>query len=707
MNDDDVKIDRENKTFVFSDGEVLPIPKDKQKQVLRSKAAQKSKQEAVEKWQDWQGTVPIGETGHALVNSASENLFGNLGDTLANYAVSGVKSFSPGEGQEEMGYVDRVLDHFYAMQEGRKEHLSGLQERNPGASTVGKGLGIAGELGTLYGVPGAVALPIMGAGSSETSFLEPGEKLKEVIPQAIEGVILDKFFGSLGKVAGNREAQRELKDIIANTERGNAAELSRARAATEAEQLRFGQQNAAREQQLQGLPALQQAENAAFQAANETAAQRIARTMGKENLSNEVLGVEDFISQAIDTSAHAASSEGNQAGKFLRTVFKGDKNGKVTGEALRKGITALDEAIIKSEGNVKKILIEYKQFLNKSLPERLASNYVFEKWSPKLLSGTETLENNLGKMFNSSKEINETLMQRMGSNYVEKLNAGVNNSINEVISGYKNNFHKASPDSLRKEIATAVRSSPEYQAMKKRMDTMFPGYSPEVTKAVPGFTNLKTSLEKYPEILAERVSKNFNKYHADIGLDFSTKGGVTRNALEKAPLVPNTVPQPPSVSPAQTIAPNLAEVPVMPAPQGIYGKLAAGLEGMRDMGPTEIMGAAKNHGPTALLAKMAGLPLAKAGAGALAIGTGLRGLTSPSAAGKFVREGLGQASRSNVGKIDALAQKYPSYNNGIVELPQHRRSLTKEIENFPDLSLEEKAIFQSKINRGKPLTEKL
>ena len=36
----DFTIDRENKTFVFNDGEVIPIPKDKERQVLRSKAGQ-------------------------------------------------------------------------------------------------------------------------------------------------------------------------------------------------------------------------------------------------------------------------------------------------------------------------------------------------------------------------------------------------------------------------------------------------------------------------------------------------------------------------------------------------------------------------------------------------------------------------------------------------------------------------------------------
>ena len=50
----DFTIDKKNKTFVFNDGEVIPIPKDKERQVLRSKSAQQSKNESIEKWKQWE-----------------------------------------------------------------------------------------------------------------------------------------------------------------------------------------------------------------------------------------------------------------------------------------------------------------------------------------------------------------------------------------------------------------------------------------------------------------------------------------------------------------------------------------------------------------------------------------------------------------------------------------------------------------------------
>lgn len=703
----DFTIDRENKSFVFNDGEVIPIPKDKEKQVLRSKAGQQSKQEALEKWKQWDETVPIGGVGHTAINSASENVFGNIGDTAANYVVSGIKSLKTGEGQEGMGYVDRVLDHFYAMQEGRKEHLAGQQKENPIAATIGKGAGIGLELGSMLGVPGKFAIPAMAAGNSETSFLEPGEKSKELGKAAIEGVILDKFFGGVSKIAGHRESQRGIRNLITQAEEKNAAELTRAAGATEADKLRFTNQSAAREAEIQRLAKVQQAENQAFQQANNASVERVAKTMGKQSISNEALGVEEFINKAIDTSAHAASSEGNYASKFLRTVFKGDKGGKITGESLSRGVKALDAAILKSEGTVKQLLTDYKAFLNQSLPDRLASGYIFEKWAPKLLTGAAPLEKKLGQMFTSSGEINQTLTQRLGKNYADNFNNAINQSINDVISGFKGNFQQIDPALLRQEISTAISGTPEYQKMMARVNVMFPDLTPQMAAQVfPEYGVLKTSLEKYPEILAERIAKNADKYKADIANDFLTKGGVTQKALEKAPVSPNVVPQPAPVSPAQTIQPNIQPVPVMPEPQGVYGKLAQGLESMRNMGTKEVISNIKGGAPTAVLAKLGGIPLAKAAIGGAAVATGARALTSPSVSGQLLRTGLEQGARASA-VIDQMAQKYPSYHDGILENPQERRSLTKEIEDNRGISLEEKAVYQSKINRGKPLQDRL
>lgn len=703
------KIDRENKTFIFDNGEVLPIPKEAQKKVLRTESGKQSKKEAAERWKKQQRMSTFGETAHALSTSIDENFLGNLGDTLANYGISGIKAFKTGKGQQGLGYVDRVLDHFYAMQEARKEHLSELGKKHPIASGIGKGVGIAGELAALSPLRGALALPLMAAGHSETSFLEPEEKGKEIVKEGLTGLILDKFFGGLSKIAGHRESQRKIKDLISRTEESNLAEIQRAAGATEAEKLRFTNEAAAREVELKRLSQVQEGENLAFKQANESSVDRISQTMGKQSISNEALGVEDFISQAIDTSAHAATREGNYTSKFLRSIFKGDKNGKITGESLKRGSRALDEAILKNEGEIKQLLIEYKDFLNKSLPERLGASYVYEKWIPKILKGTEPLEKSLGDLFKADKRINDSLIQRLGGEYINTFNEGINTAIIDTVSGFKNSFHGLDPVLLRQELSNAIRTSPEYEKMINRVNSMFPDVKNVefLKKSLPEYAALLTSLEKYPEILSERISKSYQRYFPDIASDFATKSGVTESALQKSPVSPTVVPQPPPVSPAQTIQPNLQAVPTMPQPQGIYGKLAQGLENFRDTGLKPTVNAIKQNLPSIGLAKLAGIPLGKAAVGAATIAGGARALTSPSAAGKALRTGLDQGARGIISQIEQMASKYPSYHDGVVEDPQEKRSLTKEIENLRDVSLEEKAVFQSKVNRGKPLQDRL
>lgn len=76
---------------------------------------------------------------------------------------------------------------------------------------------------------------------------------------------------------------------------------------------------------------------------------------------------------------------------------------------------------------------------------------------------------------------------------------------------------------------------------------------------------------------------------------------------------------------------------------------------------------------------------------------GMRGLTNPNVPGKLIFQNGG------VMALQAAAEKYPSFHDGILEDPMERRSLVKEIEDDPTMPLEDKALYQSKVNRGKPL----
>lgn len=710
---DNFTVNRAKKTFVFDDGEELPIPKDKVNQVLRSPAAKQSKQEAVDKWKQWSDTVPLGESGNTFLNNLSEGTFGNPGDTLANYAVSGYKAMTPGEGQEELGYIDRLLDHFYAMQEGRKEHLAGQSEKSPNAALAGQIGGLGLELGALHGVPAAAALPIMGAGHSETSFLDPAEKLPEVGQELLTGALLDKFFGAANKVAGHRQTRRGIQNEIRTAEEINAGEIQRANAATNAETSRFANETAAREAEIGRIPGLQQAENEAFVNSSADQVNRVAKTIGKTPIATEAMGVEPFISDVLESSVHAGSKEGNRAMKFLRTLFKGNAEGKLTGEAIQKGMRSVDEVIAKEGGNVGEILSQFRTFVTQELPSKVGNYFAYEKWFPKIQTRLiPTVENDLLNTFKHSNEVYRDVQGQLGKGFLQDLTSSIKGEIQEIFEANAGNFEGALADgTIANEIRAAIEANPKYQAVVDNLleyqtivgkNSQFGKFN--IQRPVDnGFSAIKSDLMNYPEQVAERFTKITDRYLPDIKLDISTKSGVAENSLNKLPTRPNVIAEPPPVNPAQTFQPNLTQVPQMPEAQGILQKLAYGLEGIGETGMGGITQGIKDNASTGLLAKMAGVPLGKMAAVGAGAATGLSALTSPSAFGAVARSGLEQTSRM-MKAVEQRASQYPSYTgNGILNNPMERRSLVREIEDDINMKIEDKAIIQSKINRGQPL----
>lgn len=98
------------------------------------------------------------------------------------------------------------------------------------------------------------------------------------------------------------------------------------------------------------------------------------------------------------------------------------------------------------------------------------------------------------------------------------------------------------------------------------------------------------------------------------------------------------------------------------------------------------------------LLKMLGGPATHLAEGVAGLGyMGMKGLTNPNI------PGAAMARQGGLAAVDAMAQKYYSYHNGILDDPAERRSLTREIEDDQELSLEDKAVLQSKVNRGKSI----
>lgn len=705
------KINRENKTFVFDDGTELPIPKDKVNQVLRTPYAQKLKEEVKSKAKKSYETSIFPKSVSAGVGSALESFLGNASATEREYLTSGIKGISSREGQENLGYLDRVLDNFYAMQEGRKEAQQEISQQHPIASKVGTGVGILGELLALRKVPATVALPVMGAAHSEKSFLEPSEKIPEVASEATIGFLMDKFFGGLNKIAGHRETRKGVQNAIKSVEEGNAAEIQRVAQANEAEAARFATENATREAELGRIPALQQAENAAFAQSSAEKIGRIAQTLGKTPLAVEAIGVEPFIEQFVETGVHAASKEGNAVSKFLRTVFKG-KNGKMDSQSLQNGMKAVDEKIASESGPVRDLLTQFKTTLSQELPTKIGSYFAFEKWIPKIQTRLfPALEKDLITTFEKNPEMFGYIKDKAGSKILTEANKSIRQDIEKVFNSHAGNIENSIRDgSLAQDIRAAIESNPQYQQITDTIMNFSPTLPKNMRGKIPinwpkpkGYEILKEDLISLPERISERVGQVSERYLPDITADIATKNDITQKALSKIPTSPRIIPEPSPINPAQVAQPQLKTPPTIPEPRGIYERIAHGLEKITGKGVSEVAKQAKENAPLALIAKLGGIPVGSAiAAGAAGIGVA-NALTHPSIAGQAGRAILQQTARS-VDSAQQRAEKYPSHKGvGVLENPLERRSLVKEIEDDYGMSLEDKALIQSKINRGQPL----
>jgi hypothetical protein len=174
----------------------------------------------------------------------------------------------------------------------------------------------------------------------------------------------------------------------------------------------------------------------------------------------------------------------------------------------------------------------------------------------------------------------------------------------------------------------------------------------------------------------------------------------------EAPTAPMDIPSPvkPQMveSPQSPIAQNFIpdQAPSLPVAEGGAERLGDFfekplLQGKGNMNNLLKLGALKYALGSAAVPLEAGAAAAY-GAGKL--------LTAPGQVGQAARLSFKTAG---IEAIQAMAEKYPSYHDGILENPQERRSLTKEIENDSEIPIEQKAIIQSKVNRGKSIFERL
>lgn len=428
--------------------------------------------------------------------------------------------------------------------------------------------------------------------------------------------------------------------------------------------------------------------------------------------------VPGFFDHTISKTGLAGSTEAAQAKRILTSLFNEEA---ITAKELASKYKAIEEAIQKSSPEVQSILSQFKTHLGEKIPLMVTDNLAFQRVIPSL---KKQLEKDIQSVFTkipSEKGVanSSMLTQRMKEN--------LNQYFNELSpQGF---IEKLKNGTLREELANRFLNPLDLADFK-----MPKGNPMQISKGESLNIGVPAAYkERYEQIKDLALGKIDNALaRAEIktiatDVDASRRlGAKVRKTYGTAePVTPPPAPNPSSFmagnNPAFDIAPvptpplpsrpSLIPEPTPPTPQSFIPQPEPNLAPAQGM--AERMGDLLEKNPLGgkglidnPFTKLAGLKylFGKAALPLEAGYLGMKGLTSPTAAGEAARMTFKQAG---IQAIESWARKYPSYNNGILESPQDRRSLTKEIEDDFSIPLEQKAVLQSKVNRGKPLQEKL
>lgn len=462
-------------------------------------------------------------------------------------------------------------------------------------------------------------------------------------------------------------------------------------------------------------------------------AKEIERSFPKTStISTDDLHVANFIEDSIDKTGLGGSREANQAKRFLQSVFP---EGEIlSGREISKGYKAIEEAIQRSSPEVQTILNDFKAHLGQRLPAILEDSVVHSRIVPLL---KKTLKNDVKTILNEitfvgtgSDKVKNHLMNLASSNAdnLIKRNIQSGNFISRMQSGELANEIARKVVTVEDFLPNLSKSNIQQLNKEGLYNIVFDEAKRKHAYFVEELTqNLQKKFGKY-EIKALEVARNESKkagqaFKKTIGLAEPVPSPVSPvkpmaqpYPTEPAPLAEVAAPQiPPQIQQPGQLSkpsrPNLMNEPSPPTPQAFNPLAEPSLppaQGISDMAgdllEKKLLGG--NTLANNSLTKLAGLKylLGKSALPAEAGYGALKGLTSPTAAGEAARMTFKQGG---IQAIQSWMQKYPSFHNGILENPQDRRSLTKEIEDDYEIPIEQKAIIQSKVNRGMPLQARL
>ena len=478
------------------------------------------------------------------------------------------------------------------------------------------------------------------------------------------------------------------------------------------------------------LPELQKKAQAEYSANVAENAKKIETSFPKNSrIDSSSLDVGSFIDEGINKTGLAGSREAAQASRTLKALFP--EGELLTAKELSSRYKALEDAIQRSSPEVQQVLNQFKSHLGKRIPTIAGDTIAHAKIVPLI---TKRIHEEVRAVVNElGLEASEAL--RLTNYLTANAKAAIKNDLTPAGFMQKLQSGELTRD-LSSKIGTpsefVVALSPKEKAyMMKNLnyteETLNNAFMKQGMEQQRYFVdNLTKRLDKIvgkaePKAL-QAASKASKQLKQDIKGTYGTAEPVAppvapiapeARALPQAPSpVPEVVPpqMPPTVAPPMEpplpAPPTQAPLPGAPVPQPIPQLPPA--QGMAEQAgdfleKNLLGGKGLVNNP---MTKLAGLKYLLGGAALPAEAAYLGGklLTSPTAAGHAARMTFKQGG---IQAIESWAQQLPSYHDGILENPQDRRMLTKQIEDASDIPIEQKAVLQSKVNRGKPLNAPL
>lgn len=474
------------------------------------------------------------------------------------------------------------------------------------------------------------------------------------------------------------------------------------------------------------LPELQKKAQAEHSANVVENAKKIEGSFPKNSrIDTTSLDTSSFIDQGINKTGLAGTREAAQASRTLKALFPDGE--LLSAKELASRYKALEDAIQRSSPEVQKVLTEFKSHLGKRIPaiagDTIAHAKVVPLLTKKIGDEVKAVVKELGL------DASETVRL---SNYLSaNAKAAIKNDLTPA-----NFLEQLQSGDLTRNLATKIGTPEEFVIQLSAKEKAYMMKNLNYTEETLNNAFISQGLEKqryFVDNLAKRLDKIVGKTEAkalqaaqkaskQLKADIKgTYGMAEPVAPPNAPMAPEAraIPQPPQAIPEvvppqmpPTVAPPMeppipappaqAQLPQAPVPQPIPQLPPA--QGMAEQAgdffeKNLLGGKGLVNNP---MTKLAGLKYLLGGAAMPAEAAYLGGklLTSPTAAGQVARMTFKQGG---IQAIESWAQQLPSYNNGILESPQDRRMLTKQIEEAYDIPVEQKAILQSKVNRGRPL----